>query len=116
MFFVDEVVCQHAVGGAKIADVEPPMIIIYWHDERNMLDTELMMFTEHVDEALTHITVDTALDGVVNRWNAALNLKENVKEPFGIGIEMLPVGDEHIITDSGVAVVHRLLKSRNILR
>ena len=99
-----------------IRNIQPFPVIIYWHDERNMLDTELMILTEHVDETLTHITVDTALDGVVNRWNAALDLKENVEKPLGIGFKMLPMGDEHIITDSGVAVVHRLLKSRNILR
>ena len=99
-----------------IRNIQPFSVIIYWHDERNMLDTKLMMFTEHVDETLTHITVDTTLDGVVNRWNAALDLKKNVKKPFGIGLEMLPMGDEHIVTDGGIAVVHRLLKSGNILR
>lgn len=80
-----------------------------------MFDMQVVVFAEDINEAFAHITINTALDRIIVGGNTTLNLKEDIKEPFGIGIEVLPMGDKHIVANGLVAMVHRLLKSRDIL-
>ena len=74
------------------------------------------MLEKYIDKAFAHITIDTTLDRIIDRRNTTFNLKENIEKPFGIVVEMLPVGDKHIVANGFVAMVHCLFKSRNILR
>ena len=80
-----------------------------------MHDTKVMMCTKYVNETFAHITVDTALNGVVNGGDAALYFEKNIEQPFRISIEMFPMGDEHIVAYGLVAVIHCLLKGRYVL-
>lgn len=81
-----------------------------------MFDAQMIVLTENIDESFAHITIDTALDRIIDRRNTTFNLKENIEKPFGIGVEMLPMGDKHIVANGLVAMIHCLFKSRDILR
>ena len=81
-----------------------------------MMDTEMVVTTKDIDETLAHVSVDATLYRVVDGRYTALNLEEDVEKPFRIGIEMFPMGDEHIIAYGFIASVHSLLESREIFR
>ena len=73
------------------------------------------MLTEDVDETLAHVAIDTALYRVVDWRHTALYLKKDIKKPSGILVEVLPVGNKHVIANRLVAVVHGFLEGRQIL-
>ena len=56
--------------------------IIKWHDERNMFNAKIMLFTEYIDETFTHVAINPTLDRIINGRDSPFHLKENVKEPF----------------------------------
>lgn len=94
----------------KVICIHSFIIFIKWHDERNMHDLETVMFAENINEAFTHISINPTLDGIIDRGDPPFNLKENIEEPLGIGIKMLPMGDEHIVAYGLVAMIHCLLE------
>ena len=57
----------------------------------------MMMLAKNINESLTHIAIDATLDRVVNRRNTAFNFKQDVEKPLGIGVEVLPMGNEHVV-------------------
>ncbi len=65
-----------------IANVKFPICIIKWHDKRNMLNMQMIMFTENSNKSFAHISIDPTLDGVVDRRYLALYLEKDVEEPF----------------------------------
>ena len=75
----------------------------------------MMALAEYVNEAFTHISIYTALNWVVNRWHPSFYFKKDIKEPLRIGIEMLPMGNKHIVAYRLIAVIHRFFKGRYIL-
>ena len=97
-------------------NVKSLLDIIQWHDERYIFYSEIILFTENINQPFTHVAINTALDGVIDGRDAPFYFKENVKKPFGVGGEMLPMGNEHIIADRLVAVIHCLFKGGYILR
>lgn len=99
----------------KVVRIHSFVIFIKRHDERNMHNPKIVMFTEDINEAFTHISINSALDGVIDRRNAPLHLKEDVEEPFRIGIEVLPVGDKHVIANGFIAMIHCLLEGWYVL-
>lgn len=100
----------------QIADIQVSLISIQGHNQRNVLDVQVMVLTKDVDETLAHVAIDAALYGVVDWRYPTLYLEENVKEPSGILIEVLPVSNKHVIANGLVAVVHCLLEGRQVLR
>ena len=100
----------------KIRYVQLIADIIQWHKEGDVLDAEMIVFAENINQPFAHVAIDTALDGVINRGNPPFHLKKNIKEPLGIGVEMLPTGDKHVVAYGFVTVIHRLLKGVDILR
>ena len=82
MFFENEVVRQPTIGGLEIIDIEAFSIVVNGHNKRMMLNAELMIFTKDINKTFTHISIYTTLDWVVDWWDSAFNLKENIKEPF----------------------------------
>ena len=66
----------------KIVDIQMRLKLVNWHDKRNALDVKLMMLTKNINQTFTHIPVDAALDGVIDRGDSTFNLKKDVKEPF----------------------------------
>ena len=80
-----------------------------------MLDVKVVIFAENINEAFAHISIDATLDRIINRGDATFYFKENIKEPFGVGIEMLPMGDKHIISNGLVAMIHCLLECWYVL-
>ena len=66
----------------KIRYVQLIADIIQWHNEGDVLDAEMIMFTENINQPFAHVAIDTALDGVIDRGNATFYFKENVKEPI----------------------------------
>jgi hypothetical protein len=91
------------------------MIIIQRHDERDVFNAEVIVFTENINQTLAHITINPTLDGIIDRGDPPFNLKENIEEPLGIGIKMLPMGDEHIVAYGLVAMIHCLLEGWYVL-
>ena len=81
-----------------------------------MLNAQVVVLTEDVDEAFAHVSVDATLYGVVDWRYAALYLKKDIKKPSGILVEVLPVGNKHVIANGLVAVVHGFLEGRQVLR
>lgn len=100
----------------QVADIQSLRTVIQRHNQRNVLDAQVMVLTKDVDETLAHVAIDAALYGVVDWRYAALYLKKDIKKPSGILVEVLPVGNKHVIANRLVAVVHGLLKGRQILR
>ena len=75
MFFENEVVRQPTISGLEITDIESFSIVVNGHNKRMMLNAELMIFTKDINETLTHISIDAALNRIVNGWNTTLYLK-----------------------------------------
>ena len=76
----------------------------------------MMVLTENIYESFAHISINSALYGVVNRGDTALYLEKDIEEPFGISIKILPMGDEHVVADGSVAMIHGFLEGWNVLR
>ena len=74
------------------------------------------MLTENIDKTFAHIAINAALDRIFNGWDSPFHFKKNIEKPFGVGVEMLPMGNEHMIADGFVAVIHSLFKGWDILR
>ena len=85
-----------------------------WHYQRYVFDTKMMMDTKDINKSFTHISVDAALYRVVNWGNTLFNFKEYVKQPFRIFIKILPMGDEHVITNRNITSIHCVFKCRKI--
>ena len=83
----------------KITNIQVYMTIVEWHDEWEVLYSQMMVLAENINKTFAHITIDAALYRIINRWNAMLYLKQDIKEPFRIGIKMFPMGNEHIVTN-----------------
>jgi hypothetical protein len=81
-----------------------------------MLDVKVVIFAENINEPFAHIAINATLDGIIDGRDTTFDLKKDIKEPFGVGIKMLPMGYEHVITHRFVAVIHRLLEGGDILR
>ena len=100
----------------QVADIQSLRTVIQRHNQRNVLDAQVMVLTKDVDETFAHVAIDAALYRVVDWRHAALYLKKDIKKPSGILVEVLPVGNKHVIANGLVAVVHGFLKGRQILR
>ena len=62
-----------------IIDVKSFMCIIKWHNQRYVLDSQMMFFAEHIDKTFTHIAIDATLDWIIDRRHTAFYLKKNIK-------------------------------------
>lgn len=47
-----------------------------------MFNAKLVALAKNINEAFTHIAINAALDGVINRWNVSFDFKEDIEEPF----------------------------------
>ena len=65
----------------NIANIGILLVLVKRHNERYVLNVKFVMFAKDINQSFTYIAIDTALYGVVNRGDASLNLKEDVKEP-----------------------------------
>ena len=65
-----------------IRDVQTFWFVIKWHDKWDVFDVEVMMLAKNIDESFTHITINAALNRIVNWRDTMLNLKEYVEEPL----------------------------------
>ena len=79
-----------------IGDVHIFFIIINWHYKGNVFDTKLIVFAEYINETFAHVSINTALYRVINGGHFPLYFEKNIEQPFGIGVEMLPLGDKHV--------------------
>ena len=72
---VEQIICYSSIYGMKVICIHSFIIFIKRHDERNMHNPKMVMFTENINEAFTHISINPTLDGIVNGGDPPFNLK-----------------------------------------
>lgn len=72
---INPIVFEGSYAPLQVADVQTFMIVVKGHDEWYVLHTQVVAFTEYIDETFTHVAINPALYGVVCWWHTALYLE-----------------------------------------
>ena len=62
-----------------------------------MFNAKMNVLAKDIDKPFTHVAIYAALDGIINRRDAPFHLKKNIEEPLGIGLEISPMCNEHVV-------------------